>query len=177
MLDLERHLNTATAFFLAGERCELELRFSSYDLHTLHAPTISNYAFSVELALKLIHVLQFKTAPKEHSLKVLFNSLTQEAKDRLPHLAECVEEIDSYFIDSRYPFEKQFLLGDVETPRRAFIEIYKEIRRIEPELVSVFESNWGKFEPEWIRSWSEDRPQWELRPMNSQSTKVIGGRT
>ena len=161
--DPQRHLDTATAFFLAGERCSLDLRFKEYAFHEVRSPTIVNYAFSVELALKLIHVLTLGVSAGGHDLEKLYLKLPEATRANLPHLAECVAEIARSFEDWRYPFEKDLLFGDYEDPRRAFIECYREIRRQQPELVSVYESRWGGFDPEWVQSWPEGQPRWELR--------------
>jgi hypothetical protein len=161
--DLARQLDTATAFFLAGERCALELKFRRYDFHSIGAPTIVNYSFGVELAMKLIHYIAFGVSTRGHNLERLFEGLPDEIKANLQHLSECVADMARYFEDWRYPFEKPFLLGDDELPRRAFIECYREIRRLRPDLCSVYEIRWGSFEPEWVRTWPKTQPQCELR--------------
>lgn len=165
--DLQRQLDTAAAFFLAGERCALELKFGPYDFHTVVAPTITNYAFSVELALKLIHSLALGAVATGHNLAGLFDQLPEEVRSNLPYLADCVDEIARYFVDWRYAFEKDFLVADDEYPRRAFIECYHEIRRLQPPLRSVYEDLWGGFDPEWLRAWPAGRPRWELRLANA----------
>ncbi|MDP1730461.1 MAG: HEPN domain-containing protein [Devosia sp.] len=153
-LDLQRQFDTATAYFLAGERCSLEMRFGRYEFHSIGAPTITNYAFSVELALKLIHTLSRGVQERGHDLRELYDALPEEIRTKLSHLADCVEEIARYFEDWRYPFEKDFLVADQEEPRRAFIECYREIRRLRPGLLSVYERLWGAFEPDWSRPWA-----------------------
>lgn len=158
--DLQNQIDTATAFFLAGERCSLELRFRPYGFHTVAAPTIVNYALSVELALKLIYLLAVGTPARGHNLESLYRALPQESVTNLPHLAQCVGEIARYFEDWRYPFEKDLLFGDYDNPRRAFIECYGEVRRLRPQLVSVYESLWGGFEPEWLPSLPEGTHRW-----------------
>lgn len=162
-IDLQRQFDTATAFFLAGERCALELRFRPYGFHTVSAPAIVNYAFSVELALKLLHLLATGTPAEGHDLENLYHALPRESAVNLPHLAGCVNEIARYFVDWRFPYEKELLFGDYENPRRAFIECYREIRLLRPQLVSVYENMWGAFAPEWPQAWSADIPRWELR--------------
>ena len=164
--DLQRQLDTATAFFLAGERCSLELKFGRYDFHSIDAPTIVNYAFAVELALKLIQSVTMPSVARGHKLDELYRALPQDVRGSLLHLAECVAEIAHYFEDWRYPFEKAFLVGDYENARRAFIECYREIRRLRPQLTSVYEARWGSFEPEWFQTWNVTEPQWELRAVS-----------
>ena len=151
-VDFQRQLDTATAFFLAGERCSFELKFGNYGFHSINAPTIVNYAFSVELALKLLHLLVRGGTDRVHGLKGLFNALPAENRDMLLYLDGCVDEIDRYFENWRYPFEKELLLGEFDNPRRAFIECYREIRRLRPELMSIYEENWGSFEPDWMQA-------------------------
>jgi HEPN domain-containing protein len=162
-IDVQRQFDTATAYFLAGERCALELKFGTYDFHSVAAPTITNYAFAVELALKLIHLLASGQSAFGHDLKRLYDDLPDDIHRNLPQLAECAADIARYFEYWRYPFEKDFFFGDFENPRRAFIECYGEIKRLQSQLTSVYESHWGSFEPEWILTWPIEQPRWELR--------------
>ncbi|MHA6297107.1 HEPN domain-containing protein [Devosia sp. CAU 1758] len=161
--DLQRQIDTATAFFLAAERCSLELKFDPYGFHSVSAPTIVNYAFAVELALKVLHVVAIGSPAKGHDLEKLFSLLPEGVRENLPHLSGCVSEIARYFEDWRYPFETDLLFGDYDNPRRAFIECYREIRRRRPNLASAYESLWGTFEPDWVLTWPVDRPRWELK--------------
>jgi HEPN domain-containing protein len=162
-VDIQRQLDVATAYFLAGERCSIEMRFGAYGFHSIGSPTTSNYAFALELALKVLHVLSRNEEVRGHDLKDLFDTLPEKVRSNLPHLQECVGEIARYFEDWRYAFEKEFLVGDDEYPRRGFIECYREIKRLRPQLTSVYEALWGGFEPEWLRTWPQDHPRWELR--------------
>jgi HEPN domain-containing protein len=155
--------DTATAFFLAGERLEPGAEFGPYAHHTVSAPTVVCYAFAVELALKLIQQLESGTRSPSHSLKALFAGLSVKTRDQLPHLQGCADEIDSYFVDWRYPFEKPELIADVEEPRRAFIECYRVIRAFRPDLRSIYEEMWGSFEPEWLRAWPDKASIMSLR--------------
>jgi len=132
-VDIQRQLDIATAYFLAGERCSMEVRFGVYGFHALGSPTNTNYAFSVELALKIIHVLSRNVEARGHDLKGLFDALPDEVRGNLPHLQECAGEMARYFEDWRYAHEKEFLIGDDEYPRRAFIECYREIKRLQPQ--------------------------------------------
>jgi HEPN domain-containing protein len=161
--DLQRQLDIATAYFLAGERCSMEMRFGVYGFHSIGSPTITNYAFSVELALKIIHVLSRQAEIRGHDLKDLLDELPAEVRSNLPHLVECAGEIARYFEDWRYAYEHDFLVAAESEPRRAFIECYREIRRLRPDLRSVYEKLWGTFDPEWIQPGYDDGPRWELR--------------
>ncbi|MGF7006429.1 HEPN domain-containing protein [Aminobacter sp. BE322] len=153
-IDYQRMLDTATAFFLTGERCAPDLRFGPYGTHSVNAPRIVSYALSVEIALKLILSLG-KASSRGHGLAELVAKLPDEVRSKLPTLHKRAAEIDTYFIDWRYPYERDFLIGDFDTPRRAFIECYREVRRIQPELISIYERNWGHFEPDPHWAWPE----------------------
>jgi HEPN domain-containing protein len=157
--DIQRMLDTATAFFLTGERCAPELKFGRYGSHSVNAPRIVAYALSIELALKLLHHMLTNAQKRGHSLRVLFDDLPSSAKERLQYLEGWVGEIDRYFENWRYPFEHGFLSGETDNPRRAFIECHREIRNIKPDLMSVYEKNWGSFDPDWNWAW----PELELR--------------
>lgn len=139
------------------------MRYGAYGFHSIGSPTITNYALSVEIALKIIHVLSRNEEVRGHDLWELFKALPDEIRDNLPHLQECAEEMARYFENWRYAYEKEFLVGDDEYPRRGFIECYREIRRLQPGLESIYERLWSGFEPEWVRSWPGDHPRWELR--------------
>lgn len=153
--DLQRLVDTATAFFLAGERCSLELKFGRYDFHDVNAPTITNYAFSVELALKALYYIVDETLPKGHDLRGLVEGLPSEIQSNLPYLTECAGRIRRDFEDWRYPHEHGFLIASSDDARRSFIEAYNEIRRLRPKLMSVYEANWGAFEPVWLDVWCD----------------------
>jgi hypothetical protein len=151
-LDLQRQLDTATAFFLAAERCVPAASFSTYGVHSVSAPTMVNYAFSVELALKVIHGISRGVSMRGHKLNELYQALPGDVKANLPHLAQYSDEIASQFEDWRYPYEQELLIGSIDDARRAFVECYREIRRMRPGFRSVYEEMWGTFEPDWFNS-------------------------
>lgn len=65
------------------------------DLHI--APFIVNAAFSTELYLKCIYVLEYGKLPKEkktHKLDDLFRSLSQESKDTISGFFEALNSMD-----------------------------------------------------------------------------------
>ena len=139
------------------------MRFGAYGFHSIGSPTITNYALSVEIGLKILYFLSRNTEVRGHDLKTLFDALPDDVRSNLPHLQDVAREMARYFEDWRYAYESEFLIGDDDNPRRGFIECYREIRRLRPQLVSVYESLWGSFEPEWIQTWPADQPRWELR--------------
>jgi hypothetical protein len=57
------------------------------------------------------------------------------------------------------------LFGDFDDPRRAFIECYREIRRLQPNLISIYEANWGSFDPDWFWAW----PELEVPPLETNA--------
>ncbi|MCO5148086.1 MAG: HEPN domain-containing protein [Aquamicrobium sp.] len=166
--DFQRMIDTATSFFLAAERCAPELKFGPYGPHSPAAPRIVCYALSVELALKLLLRIDGIDPKREHDLKGLFEKLPDTRRATLVAVDECVDEISEYFHHWRYPYEKEWLEGNFDNPRRAFIACHKEIRRAKPELVSCFERDWGRFEPDYSWAW----PELEIRQAEASLIKA-----
>lgn len=162
-VDPQRMLDTATSFFLAGERCAPALEFGPYGNHTVDAPRIVSYAFAVEIILKLLLRLDGINPDNEHELSKLFEKLPASRRERLTYSADCVDKIGRYFKDWRYAYEKDFLVGECSNPRRVFIECYEELRRSHPNLKSCFEENWGSFAPDWHWAW----PELEIRQLEA----------
>ncbi len=170
-LDFQRMIDSAVAFFLAGERCKPSLKFGTYGEHSLGAPVIVSYALSIEICLKIL-VAKSGGDIHGHSLKVLFGRLSEESKASLKHLVEPhvseeatadlmrlrespIDEMDRNFVDWRYPYEQDYLTASPSSLRLAFIDCHKEIRRAHPQLVSTFERNWGEFNPDRTWAWCE----------------------
>ena len=153
--DSERMFNLATSFFMAGERCAPDLEFGAYGIHSVSAPRIVLYSLAVEIALKLILQIHDAEIDRKHNLRELFDRVPAKSRERLARLDSCIDEISSYFVNWRYSYEHEQLFGEFDNSRRAFIECYREIRRLNPALVSVYEQNWGGFEPDWDYAWPE----------------------
>lgn len=101
---LNRMMNSAVEYFLAGERCKEPLAFGQYSQHELGTPVVVLYAFSIELALKVLlgniskSELQFSreksnisyeelNIPHGHKLKLLFAKLPQDSRDQLQYIS------------------------------------------------------------------------------------------
>ncbi len=186
-IDLQRMLDTAVAFFLAGERCRSDVKLPNYPNHEISAPTVVCYSFSVEIAIKLIlnlHDIQYNIRGENgHCLRSLFDKIPQDSKSHLIFLEDAIIELEknydkiiklgiqenaisesdarpdlrrekqkvvSPFIEWRYPFEQKFLSASPDQLRRMFIVSHREIRRLLPSLRSVYETDWGSFEPRWF---------------------------
>lgn len=163
-VDYQRMLDTSTAFFLAGERCAPTLEFGEYGPHRVDAPRIVCYALAVEIVLKLL-ARHRGTFSEGHSLRKLYRNLPPDLQEALSYLEDHLDEMDRYFVDWRYPYEKDFLIGSTNNVRRVFILCYQEIRRQLPELRSIYERNWGKFEPDSQWAWYEhERRELEWTP-------------
>jgi HEPN domain-containing protein len=131
------------------------MRFGGYGFHSIGAPTIANYAFSVELALKVIHAISSGVEARGHDLESLYGSLPEDIRSNLPNLGGCVSDISRDFEKWRYAHEHEFLMASESDSRRSFIECYQEIWRLCPELSSIYERLWGSFEPNWFHAWTE----------------------
>ena len=151
-------LDTATAFFLAGERCAPPLSFGKYKEHTVSAPCIVCYALAAEIGMKLLLILSdipVPTGKNGHQLRGLYEALPCYAKDELRWIEDHLDEMNDSFVDWRYPYERDFLAASADEIRRAFILVYRQIRNIRPSLLSVYEENWGQFDPDWQLAWHE----------------------
>jgi hypothetical protein len=170
-VDFQRMIDTAVAFFLAGERCTPSLKFGKYGEHSLGAPVVVSYALSIEICLKML-IAKANGDIQGHSLKALFDRLPAESKEHLKWLIEPLvsgegspalavlkesplDEMDRNFVDWRYPYERDYLAASHSSQRRAFIKCHMEIRRAHPQLVSTFERNWGEFAPDETWAWYE----------------------
>lgn len=159
-VDHQRMLDTATAFFLAAERCVPEFKFGKYGSHSVSAPTLCNYALSVEIALKLILEIHGISA-KGHNIlllcrKIPFNERSFLGDYLRPSPVDqksTIREVSRYFIDWRYSYEHCELYGSYDEIRRIFISCYQEVRRLKPDLKSYCERDWGSFEPDWLMAW------------------------
>ncbi len=171
VLDFQRMIDTAVAFFLAGERCTPSLKFGKYGEHSLNAPVVVSYALSIEICLKIL-IAKAGGDIQGHSLKVLFGRLSEESKANLKHWAEPLvsgevtaefaflkesplDEMDRNFVDWRYSYEHDYLTASPSSLRCRFIECHMEVRRAHRQLVSTFERNWGSFEPDGTWAWPE----------------------
>jgi hypothetical protein len=163
-LDFQRMTDTAAAFFLAGERCTPNLKFGKYGEHSVGAPVVVSYAFSIEICLKIL-VAKAGGDIRGHSLKALFGRLSEETRTNLKRLAEPrvsgeaaeefaylkerpLNEMDRNFVGWRYPYEQDYLAASQSSLRRAFIGCHMEIRRAHPQMISTFERDWGEFAPD-----------------------------
>lgn len=157
-VDEQRMIDTACAFFLAGERCTPEIGFAIYPMHSVSAPVLVNYALATEIALKLL-IRSYGNKPPRgadaHNLQKLFECLPKEGRQFLDGYKEAIFDCSEYFVDWRYPYEVPELIGSASELRRVFIRCYQEIRRRKPALSSIYEKNWGHFEPDWL--WSGHR--------------------
>ena len=164
--DYQRMLDTATAFFLAAERCVPEFKFGVYQSHSVSAPVLCNYAMSVEIMLKLIlkhHDVDPPKGWRGHDLLLLCRKIPQSNRSFLNYYLQpspidnqsIIREISRYFVDWRYSYEKEFLIGSHNEIRRLFIDCYREIRHLKPDLRNYYENDWGMFEPDWMWAWFE----------------------
>lgn len=163
-IDYQRMLDTAVSFFLAGERCRPSLQFGRYPVHCVNAPTIVNYALSVEIVLKILVRFQGQCT-RSHDLNELYQLLNEESKSNMSILSSYFRDVKNPyrdgdervipFLDWRYPYEHESLVGETDTLRRVFIVCHREVRRVLPELASVYERDWGSFDPDWNWAWRE----------------------
>lgn len=156
---LQRMMDSAITYFLAGERCNQPMSFGQYPEPNAGTPTIVLYAFSIELALKVllqkndISYSSLKGA-KGHSIKALFELLPQFHKDELGYFnlryssedPTIIEQLDHAFKDWRYHVEKEILTVSTTDLNRLFMAVHSRIRTQFPDFMSSLEYEWGAFE-------------------------------
>lgn len=145
----QRLLNSAVAFYQAGVRCRATWEISPGDTIGVGAPTVVNFAFSVELFLKLALLLTTGDIPKLHKLLDLYEGLNDSTKQLLQKhspfpgdeqwFAEEIGVVSNAFVEWRYAHEKEFLSVSVDTIREIALCLHRAVREIAPELVSVYE--------------------------------------
>lgn len=176
VIDIQRLYDTAEAFFFAGILSHAEfdagavytylnppgLNFPHADdaaiialngkkTHAVGAPRMVNFAFSIELYLKLLLFLANKELSNEHNLLKLFKRLVEVAPNAIDKIVEHyprsenrdefivhISEVKSVFIDWRYVYEKDFLCGSTDK----LLEIAEALRRtmqeVHPTLRSAY---------------------------------------
>lgn len=102
-------------FFLAGQRCLLEIRVGPGQTQFLPGAGVTNLCFAVELFLKSLIVLHGKDVPKTHKLVELANllppgelepvSATYAQHVQQPSFNDLLSEISQFFVKLRYEFE------------------------------------------------------------------------
>ena len=150
-------LDAAVSYFLSAERCFPDFKFGNYGDHSVNAPVITSYAFSIELLLKLLLKINGITK-RGHNLLNLYNELPADNKQNLQYVEsnlDADDQISSSFEDWRYAYEKNDLFCSPDELRRIFICLHRELRRVKPELKSIYENNWGQFDPDWNWAWPE----------------------
>jgi hypothetical protein len=158
-VDFQRMIDTAAAFFLAAERCVPPLKFGVYPEHSVSAPTIVNYALSVEIVLKILlrhYECDLPKGTNGHSIKKLSEALPENKRGFLEYEDEAINVLDTSFVDWRYPYEYDFLVISPKDFRSLFCKCYNEIRKLKPDLMCIYEKNWGQFEPDYSWAWHEE---------------------
>lgn len=117
----QRMLNAAAAFYIAATRCHGTVRTATTSYAT-HAPPIVNYAFSIELYLKLLILITTgRMAPPRHKLVNLYDKLSDETRAivvaswKFPgdpdHLRNLMKDASDDFVRWRYAHEYDLLIA------------------------------------------------------------------
>jgi hypothetical protein len=103
------------SFFLAGNRCLLNIDVAPGITQCLVSPGVVNLCLAIELFLKSIIVAGGAVAPKSHNLKELCALASSEFIDELrksfnasvsnPAFDELLEQVNEYFVKIRYGYE------------------------------------------------------------------------
>ena len=139
-------LDQAVSFFNGGSRCAAEIRLSPFAGNTAMGPAVVCYTFSLELYLKLLHVLARGKSIKGHELNKLYKALPNQTKAAL--LAECsdidlVQELTSAadaFRQWRYRHEHERLAINPSMLAEIVSRCHRLVHKLKPGL-EVFGDN------------------------------------
>lgn len=102
-------------FFLAGQRCLIELRVGPSQTQYLPGAGVANLCFAIELFLKSLINLLGKDSPKTHKLIELVEALPKSELDpvraaysqqvQTPSFDDLLVEVSNFFVKLRYEYE------------------------------------------------------------------------
>lgn len=102
-------------FYLAGNRCLLNIEVGPNITQCLVSPGVVNMALSIELFLKAVIIFNGDDVPKTHNLKKLFErvpgdfisniSNQYEQRVKAPTFSEHINLVSDYFVKVRYGHE------------------------------------------------------------------------
>jgi HEPN domain-containing protein len=139
-------LNQAIGFFNAGSRCMADICITPLIRNSPMSPAIVCFSFSIELYLKLLHVLATGQAPRGHKLVELYLSLPEKtcqaltAKYGSGELQAHISTISTAFVDWRYEHEHEALLINPQVLIGVATSCHVLVRELKPEL-KVFGEN------------------------------------
>jgi hypothetical protein len=139
-------LNQAIGFFNAGSRCMADICITPLITNSSTSPAIVCFAFSIELYLKLVHVLSTGQTSKGHKLEELFSSLPASIRQNLTakygnaELPAHIAAVSTTFVDWRYEHEHETLTVNPQVLIAIATCCHKLVRELKPEL-KVFGEN------------------------------------
>lgn len=110
------------------------------------SPAVVCFSFSIELYLKLLHVLSTGAAPKGHKLEELFLSIPEPTRQALTarygnsDLTAHVTAVSTAFVDWRYEHEHEALVINPQMLINIATCCHRLVREMKPEL-RVFGEN------------------------------------
>jgi hypothetical protein len=144
----QRMLWAAVAFFQAGSRCALPIMLSPGREHSLGAPTIVNYAFSIELYLKLLLLLTSGRLHRgNHDLFEIYKLLGQDVRERITrntrfpgdetYVPEALEDLAKVFVEWRYAYEQEFLVASPDTMVVIATALHRTVKEVAGERLVI----------------------------------------
>jgi hypothetical protein len=144
----QRMLNAAAAFYIAATRCHGTVHTATTSYAT-HAPSIVNFAFSIELYLKLIILVTTgRMAPPRHKLVNLYDKLSDEARSAViatwkfpgdpEHLRNLITDASDDFVQWRYAHEYKFVVASPDELHDIARALHYAVNALKPELISCY---------------------------------------
>ena len=139
-------LNQAVGFFNAASRCFANVAISPRINNSPMTPGVVCAAFSVELYLKLLHLLATGNPQRGHKLSELFATLPQSAQQRIAEkygnseIAAHIAQMSDAFVTWRYEHEHEALTINPAALMAVATACHLVVRELKPEL-TVFGEN------------------------------------
>jgi hypothetical protein len=143
----QRMLNAAATFYIAATRCHGTVRTATTSYAT-HAPPIVNYAFSIELYLKLLILLTTGKLARGHKLVDFYDKLPNETRAvvianwKFPgdpdHLRHLIADASDDFVQWRYAHEYDFLVASPDELHDIARALHHAVNTLKPELISCY---------------------------------------
>lgn len=139
-------LNQAVAFFNAGSRCAADISITPTVSNMPMAPAVVCFAFSLELYLKLLHVISSGAQVRGHKVDALFDSLPADLRERIARaygtasLSDHLRAASGAFVDWRYQHEHETLTVNPKLLAAACRACHVVVRTLRPDM-PVFGEN------------------------------------
>ena|SRR5690625_4251244 len=149
--DQQALFNQAISFFNAGSRCLSENPLTPLVSTKPLIPAVVCYAFSCELYLKLLHLIDLDEPTRGHSLHDLFSALPERTRSDLtdlcknPETETLIHSVSDSFSKWRYQHEYGAMSINPQVLVAIATACHRLVRRKSPALTAIGENETARF--------------------------------